>query len=74
MGDRGIEVENFHLRQSSFLGGRASPVPELMLADSLEHNTADEKMQNSSDGHDVICFDRLETSRNPDKVPCLNLP
>ena len=45
-----------------------------MLADSLEHNTADEKMHKSSDGHDVICFDRLETSRNPDKVPCLNLP
>lgn len=66
-------MENIHLRPSSSLGGRTSPVTELMSADSLESNTANEKMclscYNSLDGHDVICFDHVETSSNPKKVP-----
>lgn len=52
---------------------------ELMFADSLEYNIADEKnvpllWHNSLDGHDVICFDHLDTSGNPNKGPCLTLP
>lgn len=79
MPDRSTGVENIHLRQSSALGGRTSPVTELMFADSLEYNIADEKnvpllWHNSLDGHDVICFDHLDTSGNPNKGPCLTLP
>lgn len=66
-------MENIILRQSSSLGGRTSPVTELMPSDSLEYNTIDEKMcqshgYNSLDGHDVICFDHTEPRSNPNKV------
>lgn len=45
-----------------------------MPSDSLEYNTTDGKMchshgYNSLDGQDVICFDRIESSSNPNKVP-----
>lgn len=67
-------MENIILRQSSPLGGRTSPVTELMASDSLEYNTVDEKMcqsygYNSLDGHDVIRFDHTESKSNPNKVP-----
>lgn len=72
-------MENIHLRQSSSLGGKTSLVTELMFADSFAYNTAEEKMrhspwQKSLDGRDVICLDHPETSGNPNKVPCLNVP
>lgn len=72
-------MENSHLRQSSSLGGKTSLVTELMFADSFEYNTGKEKMLHSPwhkslDGRDVICFDHPETSGNPNKMPCLNLP
>jgi len=67
-------VENIILRQSSSLGGRTSPLTELMPSDSSEYNTIDEKMHrphgyNSLDGHDVICFDHTESNSNPNKIP-----
>lgn len=63
-------MENIILRQSSSLGGRTSPVTELMPSDSLEYNTIDEKMcqshgYNSLDGHDVICFDHTAPRSKP---------
>lgn len=40
-------MENIRLRQCSSLGGKTAAVTELMFADNLECNTADEEMHHS---------------------------